>query len=598
MWRKIAIAIFPVIALADSTPVILISVDTLRADHLSCYGYKKIRTPHLDALTKGGTLFGAIDSPVPMTLPAHTSLLTSEYPFVHGIEENGQPVKPGAVTLAGVLKSHGYRTAAFIGGYVLDASFGLNQGFDLYDSPFRTHIQPGEDSPDLRRPAETVLRGATNWLSTHTDRPFFVFIHLYDVHQPYSRGYDAQVSYVDEQLGRFLLFLSAKGLTNKTLIVLTSDHGESLGEHGENTHGYFIYQSTLWTPLLIHWPAGMGTHAARVDEPASLIDIAPTILQSLAIPAPAQFQGRSLLKPGEEAVYGESMYARDHLGCSPLRSLRVGSYKYIQAPKPELYDLVKDPAELRNLYDQEKALARSLQERLKSVHNPKRQRGETSASPEVVARLRSLGYLAGSRRASNQDSGPDPKDRLDEYMRYSQAIMYSSTGHLPEAIREFQEVLKQDPQNVLAHFYLAVCYHRSRRLDEATKELDATLAIAPDYWRAEELLGTIWLEKKDYVRARDQFTHILKVVPTDYGAHYNLGILATRDGKWDEAQRQLRAAVDADPHSAPAHYRLGIVLLQQGKEREAGQEFRQALAADPEFADARKALENLPGGRQ
>jgi Tfp pilus assembly protein PilF len=269
----------------------------------------------------------------------------------------------------------------------------------------------------------------------------------------------------------------------------------------------------------------------------------------------------------------------------------VGRYKYIQAPKPELYDLSKDPGELHNLYDREKALARSLRERLVRYVPPQ----PTSASPEVIARLRSLGYLAGNRRASTHDSGPDPKDRLDEYMRYSRGIMYSSTGHLPDAIREFQEVLKQDPQNVLAHFDLAVCYHRSRRLDDSAKELDATLALAPDYWRADELLGSIWLEKKDYARAREQFTHLLKTVPGDYGAHYNLGILASRDGKWNEALRQFRAAVDADPHSAPAHYRLGIVLLQERKEREAGQEFRQALAADPAFVDARKALEKLPG---
>jgi tetratricopeptide (TPR) repeat protein len=287
------------------------------------------------------------------------------------------------------------------------------------------------------------------------------------------------------------------------------------------------------------------------------------------------------------------MYARDHLGCSPLRSLRVGTYKYIQAPNPELYDLSKDPVELHNLYDRERARAQSLRERLARYASPSRP-APTSTAPEVVARLRSLGYLAGSRRASNRDSGPDPKDRLDEYLRYSRGIMYSSTGHLPEAIHEFQEVLKQDPQNVLAHFYLAVCLHRLRRLDDSAKELDATLAIAPDYWRAEELLGSIWLEKKDYVRARDQFTHLLKTVPTDFGAHFNLGILASRDGAWDEALRHLRAAVDADPHSAPAHYRLGVVLLQQGKQHEAAQQFRQALAADPAFADARQALEKLP----
>ncbi len=486
-----------------------------------------------------------------MTLPAHTSLLTSTYPFFHGVEENGQPVRPGAVTLAGVLKSHGYQTVAFIGSYVLDAAFGLDQGFDLYDAPFRH---------DLRRPAEAVLRSATDWLGAHSDRPFFVFIHLYDLHQPYPRSYDAQVSSVDEQLGRFQQFLAAKGLTEKTLLVLTSDHGESLGEHGELTHGYFIYQSTLWTPLLIHWPAGAKPAAARVDEPASLVDVAPTILQSLGISAPTEFQGRSLLKPAEEGVYSESLYARDHFACAPLRSLRVGAYKYIQAPKPELYDLAHDPAEQHNLYDQQKAQARSLHERLLALearYAPPPKPAPLKVSPEVLSRLKSLGYLATSRpRSALGDSGPDPKDRLDEYLRYGRGIMLSSTGYLTAAIHEFQEVVKEDPQNVLAHYYLAVCYHRLQRLDEAAKELDATLALAPDYWRAEELLGSIWLEKRDYARAHDQYTHLLKTVPDDYGAHYNLGVLAMRSGQWEEARRELCAAAAADPDSTQARQAL------------------------------------------
>jgi choline-sulfatase len=546
------LAIFPALALGASTPVILISVDTLRADRLACYGYKKIHTPHFDSLGDGGTLFSAVDTPVPMTLPAHTSLLTSTYPFAHGVEENGQPVRPGAVTLAGVLKSHGYQTAAFIGSYVLDAAFGLDQGFDVYDAPFRH---------DLRRNAEAVLRAATEWLSTHSDRTFFVFIHLYDLHQPYPGGYNAQVSYVDEQLGRFQQFLADKGLAQKTLLVLTSDHGESLGEHREDTHGYFIYQSTLRTPLLIHWPATMGLHAARVEEPASLVDVAPTILQSLGIAAPPQFQGRSLLKPdSDREVYSESLYARDHFGCAPLRSIRVGAYKYILSPKPELYDLSQDPAEQHNLYDRQKSQAHSLQERLQALESryaPQQKPAPLNVSPEVLSRIKSLGYLSTSRpRAAMGGDGPDPKDRLDEYLRYGRGIMLSSTGYLPAAIHEFQEVVNQDPQNVLAHYYLAVCYHRSRRLDDAAKELDATLALAPDYWRAEELLGSIWLEKKDYPRAHDQFTHLLKTVPDDYGAHYNLGILAMQNGKQEEARRELCAATHADPDSTQARQAL------------------------------------------
>jgi choline-sulfatase len=631
------------------TPVILISIDTLRADHLGCYGYQKLGTPHFDAFGQHGTIFLSIDSPVPMTLPAHTSLLTSTYPFVHGVEENGQPVKPESVTLAGVLKAHGYRTAAFVGGYVLDAQFGLGQGFDLYDSPFHMRAQAGEDPPDLRRPGESVVRAATQWIGTKADQPFFVFIHFYDLHQPYVdpttrgfSGYDTEIRYVDQALGQFQEFLKATGILQRALIVLTSDHGESLGEHGEKTHGYFIYQSTLRVPLIIHWPVGPRTYAARLDEPASLLDVAPTILQAVGISEVPQFQGRSLLRSleplapkvagPEEAIYAESLYARDHLNCSPLRSLRLGSYQYIAAPRPELYDLASDSGELHNLWEQKPSLVREMQQRLDSLrarYAPQQQFAHKSASPEVIARLRSLGYLASSRpRAVVHDSGLDPKDRLGEYLHYGDAIMLASEGHLPEAIHGFQEVLKLDPKNVLTHYYLAVCYYRSRRLDEAVKELNATLAVAPDYSPAEELLGTIWLQKRDYARAREQFTQLLTMVPGDYGAHYNLGILAMQDGRWEEASRHLHAAEDADPSSAQpldalgslylrqgdlnrarndfakaielnpmfarAHYNLGTVLLQQGRSREAAGEFRQALAADANFAEARKALQQLP----
>jgi choline-sulfatase len=600
----IVLLAFPCSVLAGrSTSVILISIDTLRADHLGCYGYRKIRTPHLDGLTQGGTLFSHVDTPVPMTLPAHVSLLSSTYPHVHGVEENGQQVARTIVTLPAVLKANGYRTAAFIGGYVLDARFGLNEGFDVYDSPFHLRPDPGEEPPEVKRSADTVLGAAAKWLKGQTGRSFFAFIHLYDAHQPYSHGsYDAEIAYVDEAIGRFEQSLAAQKLLQDALIVLTSDHGESLGEHGEETHGYFIYESTLRVPLIIRWPAGAPHYADRVGEPAGLIDLAPALLEFLGIPVPPQFQGHSLMRmlrphtSGGEPVYGESMYARDHLGCSPLRSVRLGRYKYIDAPKPELYDLDTDPHETQNRYDLERNVALGLKARLASFHLADRRPVQSPANQEVITRLRSLGYLSGS--PSGVSSGADPKDRLQEYVRYGRAIHFANIGHLPEAIREFQSVLAEDGQNGSARFYLAVCYFKLRRFDDAIKALNATLVTSPDYPPAEELLGTIWLMKEDYARARQQFAHLAAIAPGNYGAHYNLGILAMREGRIEEARRELQAATRADASSAQAHAALGSFYFAQGDLSQARDELRQALAINPNDEASRKTLEQLQGGRR
>ena len=501
-----------------------------------------------------------------------------------------------------MLKAHGYRTAAFIGGYVLDASFGLNQGFDVYDSPFHLRPDPGEEPPEVKRPGEAVLSAASRWIEAESGHPFFVFIHLYDVHRPYLHGsYDAEIAYVDKAIGRFQQSFAAPKILQDILIVLTSDHGESLGEHGEETHGYFIYESTLWVPLIFRWPAGAAPYPARVDEPASLLDVAPALLDFLGIPVPPQFQGHHLFRllrphpPDGEPVYAESMYARHHLGCSPLRSIRLGRYKYIEAPKPELYDLATDPGETQNQYERDRSMALDLRARLLSLYNGERRPAQKPADPEAISRLRSLGYLGGAPLKSG--SGADPKDRLGEYERYGRAMRLANTEHLPEAISEFKKLLEEDGQNVLAHFYLAVCYYRSRRLDDAVKALEATLMIASDYPPAEELLGTIWLLKKDYVRARRQFEHLAAIAPENYDAHYNLGMLAMREGRMEEAGRELRAAAHADSGSAQAHTALGSLYRAQGDLNRAKDEFRQALAIDPHDETSRKALELIVGTR-
>ena len=620
-------------------PVILISVDTLRADHLSCYGYKRLQTPNIDALAQGGTLFTQVSTQVPLTTPAHASLFTSTYPFVNGLEDNAQQLAPNTVTLARTVKSRGYQTAAFLGGFVLDRRFGLDQGFDLYDSPFNLTRFQGVDPGDIKRLGEDVIAAAEAWIKQSQSRPIFLFLHLYDLHTPYNlpqefrarfgNTYTGEVAYADSLVGRFVNSLKTAGLFENSLIVFLSDHGESLGEHGESTHGYFIYQSTAWVPLIIHWPAEFSGQSARFDHPVSLIDVAPTILQAIGVARPAEFQGRGLLGgavaksdgPGRE-VYCESLYARRHLGASALRSLRAGQYKFIEAPKPELYDLAKDPSETENLFGSRRALALSLRDRLSSLrsrYRPPQTAATQALSPEAVAALSSLGYVGVSAANSEKSSGGrDPKDLLADYEAYGRALSLAASGRMSdsnaalrgllakdsglvavqlslglnlqkqgqhrEAAEIFRAALKQDPLNVLAHFNLAVSYLELRSFDDAAREAKATLVLAPYYTRAEELLGGIALQRRDFAVARSHFTKILSIAPDDYSAHYNLGTIAFVEEKWDEAERHLRAAAEVDPRSAEVHNTLGSYYLRRRNLTGAKEEFQKAISLRDRFA--------------
>jgi arylsulfatase A-like enzyme/Tfp pilus assembly protein PilF len=629
--------------------VILISVDTLRADHLGCYGYRALPTPHIDAMGEGATQFLNVNSQVPLTLPSHVSFLTSTYPFANGVEDNGDVLGRGAVTLASVLRSRGYRTAAFIGGFPLDRRFGLDQGFDFYDSPFDLSSQQDLDQLDVKRPAGEVTRAAHQWLQENSDHPFFLFLHLYDLHKPYSltpeirarfrdREYDGALSYVDATLGEFWKFLTAKGLIEKSLIIFLSDHGESLGEHGEQTHGYFIYESTLRVPLIIHWPRGAAHFPSSIDSSAGLIDVTPTILQFLDVPEPPQFQGRSLLeilggkKEPSREVYSESLYAHYHYACTALRSLRLGDYEYIDAPEPELYDLGKDPAERINLYARMNSLDLAYHERLQHLRlrfaSANRAQPGT-VDPDVARALRSLGYVAATTsHAAETDSGPDPKARLEDYLKTEEAVTLSMEGQLArsvellkevlakdpdlidtrnllglfqqklgrpvEAAENFQKVLQRDPLNLLAHYNLGVQYFQLNRLDDAARELQATLTVGYPRGAAveqltqpsEEMLGKIWLEKRDLVRARDQYNHLLTVFPRDFAAHFNLGWIASEEKNWEEATRQLRTALEIEPNNARAHNALGTIYLQKGDLAEAQAQFSTAIKLDPKFGQA------------
>ncbi len=528
---------------AAPTPVILVSIDTLRADHLSAYGYRAIQTPNIDAFAEQGTLFAHADSQIPLTLPSHTSLFTSTYPFQNRIEENAERVPPGAVTLASVLKSHGYKTAAFVASVFLEREMGLDQGFDFYDSPFRFEaFSPLSGSMFFggasrnpfaardRRDGALVVRAALEWLAANRDQPVFVFVHLYDLHKPYKlASYDAEIRYTDQVLGTFRKALMASGWWQRSLAVLLSDHGESLGDHGEASHGYFIYQSTLHVPLIFHWPAGGEHFSPRHEQPVGLIDVSPAILDYLHLPAPPSFEGSSpLTAKVARPIYAESRHAHDSFGWAPLRSVRQNDFKYIQAPKPELYNLRSDPGEKTNIVDKDPAEAGRLRAELGKLlarYSAKQPAQPGNITPETRALLGSLGYLAPGPGANLNVSGADPKDRLPEFQLYERAMVYLYDRRLNEAIGALRQLLAGDPHNTLARRDLGNCY----------------------------------LEQHAYAQARLQLRQVVAAAPDDYVAQYELGIADEHLGSWKEAEEHLETACRVAPQAEQCRKELEIV---------------------------------------
>ncbi len=526
----------------SSTPVILISIDTLRADHLSAYGYKPIKTPNIDSFAEHGTLFTQADCQIPFTMPSHASMLTSVYPFENQVEENAVAMPPGAVTLASVLRSHGYKTGAFIGTVFMEKEMGLDQGFDFYDSPFHYDAfspisgtmflgaTPGSPNAGKdRRDGALVIRSARQWLAANSSQPLFAFVHLFDMHKPYRNGYDGQLAYVDRLIGTFKQSLIQAGLWDKALVILVADHGESLGDHGESSHGYFIYESTLHVPLIVHWPVGTSNHPARIDDPVGLIDVAPTILDFLHLPTPTSFEGNSLLGGrGPAGVYGESVHAHDAFGWAPLRSLRAGAFKYIEAPRPELYNLQTDPHELTNLYVKGSPKATELRGELMKLlarYAPKKPVSGRTPSPAARALLDSLGYLSAGPKTARGTPEPDPKDRLPEFRMYEDAQLQLYHRKTAQAIATLRQILTRDPGNLLARRDLAAAY----------------------------------VETGDFAKARPAFQQVLTAAPEDYMANYELGFVEERLGLLKEAKEHLETACRIAPESKQSRDELGVV---------------------------------------
>src|ERR1700719_1013303 len=481
--------------------VVVITIDTLRADHLGCYGYKQIRTPNIDALAADSVRFERAYTPVPVTLPAHTAIFTGTYPTLNGMHDfSGNKLNPAQPTLASVLKQRGYTTGAVIGSAVLDSRFGLNEGFDFYYDHFDFNRLQESNLEEMERPGNVVADVALDWLGKNRKNKFFLWMHLYDPHYPYrppppyseqykDRLYDGEIAFADVQVGRLISFLKANNIYRNTLIVLTGDHGESLGEHGEKTHGFFIYNATLHVPVIIHLPGE--TAAKTVSDLVTLTDLMPTVLKELKIEVPAQVQGRSLLplpvanKEVPNSVYAETFLPRLHFNWSELRSVETGKYQFIQAPKPELYDLVADPGETRNLYADKKAVGDELQARLRALvsqYSADQELAEkTGLDPALMERLKSLGYAGfsgGTNSTTTDNSGADPKDRIQVYELISDAVAESQHGEYQSSTEKLTAALKTEPNSVPVHYLLGLNHYRLHEFPRAVEEFQRVLQLS------------------------------------------------------------------------------------------------------------------------
>ncbi len=581
----------------EAKNLILISVDTLRADRLSCYGYQANHTPHFDQWASEGVLFEQAFSEYPLTLPAHVTMLTGQTPLRHGIRENsGFHLDPQETTLAEILQSHQYRTAAFIGSYVLASEFGIAQGFETFDEDFATSIENVGAATDLQRSAPEVTARFLGWLRENQSQRFFAFVHFYDPHMPRPQGYDAEVSVVDESLGEIDNFLRESHLLETTDIVLTSDHGEGLGEHGEEGHGFFVYDSTLHVPLIVR-PAGSGgRRGKRIGRQVSLVDLMPTILDRLGIKIPATVQGRSLWPllsdhPVPEApLYSECFVPQLHFGWSPLESLRLGKYKYIEAPRPELYDLIEDPGEARNLHDQRPTVAKEYRNELFAFMNQygagKPAREPKPTDTDTARKLLSLGYLntGSAKPKSNGAALVDPKDRIAVFEGYHAILNELSAGRLTPGVFEKLQGLSAAAPEVRGISYLqAWAFELAGNPGAAREKYAVAVREQPDNVMARSRYATLLIKLRELKEAEKQLKEILRTAPSDYRSRNNLAGLYRMTGRRDQAIQEVREITRIRPNYATAWVNLGRLEAEAGNASAAEAAFAQAYLLDPKL---------------
>jgi choline-sulfatase len=645
---------------ADSTKpsVILITIDTLRADHVGCYGAQTVKTPTLDALARDGVLFERAISQVPLTWPSHAVILTGTYPFQNGVQDfTGQPLAQQFRTVSQAFQQAGYATGAVVSAFVLDRSWGLARGFDFYDDAFSAETFEKKDTGLVDRRAGESVAHAIAWLKKTPRRPFFLWLHLYDPHSPYdppepyrteyqSHLYDGEIAYADHGLGTLMAWLKQNRLYDSSLIVALSDHGESLGEHGEDEHGFFVYDATVHVPLIVKPPAGSGIATGRRGEPVETTTVAPTLLQLAGVKDPVdkiytQFQSHALFgaKSGanpagsqvtpqtpKDSAYSETFYPFSSFGWSPLHALESERFHFIEAPKPELYDLETDPGETRNIAAQQPATVAVLREKMQALlgHNPftRQDAGAGNLSPDAQEKLRALGYF-GFRAAVSPESLKqglaDPKDKLWEFNSILKAQDAFQRKEDDQAEALLTEVQQKDPQIYVIPFLLGESALRRQNWERAADQLQRCLELNPNFdnamtglARALAKLGRAdeaksWLNKalqsnpqnyrawyqmglldagSDPAAALSAYEKTVAIQPNFSAGQRELGMLLFQQKNYAAAAPHMEKAIGLGLEDARLHNFLGICYNRTNRTLKAVREFQRAIELDPKLAEA------------
>ncbi|MBI4166739.1 MAG: sulfatase-like hydrolase/transferase [Acidobacteria bacterium] len=610
----------PIAAPAQSSPaaktsLLLITVDTLRADRLGCYGARRVETPAMDALAQEGVRFANAYAQVPITLPSHTVILSGMYPVSNGVRDfTSSGIPPSVGMLAETFKRQGYMTAAFVSAFVLDGTWGFNRGFDTYDDHFDARQFETRNPGSIERRADATVDRLLAWLKARPGgksprQPFFVWLHLFDPHSDYNppepyrtryagRLYDGEVAYADSQLARLFGELRRSGEYDHALIALLGDHGESLGEHGEDEHGFFVYNATTHVPFILKLPHSEGARRV-ISQPVGTIDLAPTLLDLLRLrdPIRGQFQGSSLASlalgkppPAERPVYCETYYPWSSFGWAPLHALVSRKFRFVEAPRAEIYDLAADPGETRNLIESRRSDSEALRAELQNLERryaaPAAAAKGPPLAPETVEKLKSLGYVAYSAPAAPPPhSGlADPKDRLQTFKSILRATDLAATGRVGESNALLARARAEEPKLYLIPFMLGENAARAERWNDAETQFLACLKLNPTFQQAVMGLARVYIAQGKAPAARPWLELALHENPRNFLAWHGLGLAARSEKNLEEARRWFTRAVEEKPSYAPSQQELGIVLVEMQRYREAIGPLRRAAELGPESA--------------